>query len=65
MMSMKIRKNHGVDFHCIITRISRNEATNLVKKVELSNIKLCKEILMFGDTKIEKHKFYHRKNAIF
>ena len=31
----------------------------------LSYIKMCKEILMFGDIEIEKTKFYGYKSPIF
>ena len=31
----------------------------------LSYVKMGKEILTFGDTEIEKHKFYHYKSPTF
>ena len=38
---------------------------NIIKhKFLLSHIKMDKEILTFGDTDIEKNKFYHHKSPI-
>ena len=31
----------------------------------LSHIKMGKDILTFGDTEIEKNKFYHHKSPVF
>ena len=34
-------------------------------KILLSNVKMGKEILTFGNIEIEKDKFYHYKGPIF
>ena len=60
------------DYRRIITWISKSEVVNLLQKADLnekrrtlqstkklfSNIKMDKQILTFGDTEIEKNKFY-------
>ena len=39
---------------------------NIIKyKKFLSHTKMVKEVLMFGDTEIERDKFYHYKRPIF
>ena len=53
----------------IISRISKSAAKKkwniTTHKNVLSHIKMGEEILMFGDNKIEKNKFYHHKSPIF
>ena len=56
----------GSDYRCIISRISKNEAINLIQNADLtkkqniikhnllSYIKMGKEVLTFGDIEIEK-----------
>ena len=62
----------GSDYRFIISRISRNEAKNLMQNTNLtkktwnilkhknllSRIKIDKETLTFGNIEIEKNKFY-------
>ena len=53
MMSMNlintaILKNHGVDYHCIITKISKTKAINLLQKADLNK--------KSGTLNIIKHK---------
>ena len=69
----------GSNYRCIISRISKSEAINLMqnadltpKKAEhykiynsLSYTRMVKEILTFGDTEIEKNKLYRHKSPIF
>ena len=40
--------------------MSKDEAINLLR-----NADMCKEIIGFGNTENEKHKFHRYKNAIF
>ena len=56
----------GSDYRCIISRISKNEAINLIQNADLtkkqniikhnllSYIKMGKEVSTFGDIEIEK-----------
>ena len=74
-----ILKIHGADFHCIIPRISKNETINVMQNMDLnenkwniikykhllSNKKMSKYILTFGDIEIEKNKFYRYKSSNF
>ena len=69
----------GSDYRCIISLISENEAIKLIQNADLTkksatleNIKnlfsyrkMGKEILAFGDTEIEKSKFYGNKTSTF
>ena len=62
----------GADYCCIIIRISKSEAADLLQKADLYvkgrklwnlekkffNIKISKEMLTFGNIDIEKNKFY-------
>ena len=69
----------GSDYCCIISLISQNEATNLMQNADLteksglfitkhknllSYMKMGKEISMFGNTEIEKNKFYRNRTPI-
>ena len=46
--------------------MSKDDATNLLRNADLfSHIKMCKEIVTFGDVEIEKHKSYRYKSPIF
>ena len=67
----------GSDYRCI-SLISKNKAIDLMQSSDLpkkwnilkhknllSNIKMSKEILTFGDNEIEKNKFYCNKTPIF
>ena len=61
----------GSDYRCITNLISKNEAINLMQNADLteksgilsnikdllSHVKVCKEILTFGDIEIEKINF--------
>ena len=74
-----ILKIDGIDHCCIIKWISKSKAVNLKQNPDLnkklghyknmknifSNIKMSKEILMFGVTEIEKNKFYRYKSPTF
>ena len=66
------------DYCCIISGISKSNAINLMQNVDLtempniikhkkilSRIKMGKEILKFGDIKIEKNKFIPIKVLFF
>ena len=69
---------HGADYHCIISRISKSKAINLMQNIGLtekkqkiikhkkllSHIKIGKETLTFGEFEIKKHKFYGYKSPI-
>ena len=69
----------GSDYRCIISLISKNEAIKLMQNADLteksvtlqninnlfSYIKMGKEILTFGNTEIEKNKFYSYIAPIF
>ena len=45
--------------------IDLTKKQNIIKRKKLfSHIKMSKEVLTFGDIKIEKDKFYHYKNPI-
>ena len=56
----------SADYWCIIKRISKPEAINLMQIIKhknlLSQIKIVKEFLKSGDTEIEKNKFYHHES---
>ena len=79
MDNIAISKIHGVDYHCIITGISKSKTENLLLKADLnkksailsnikklfSHIKLGKEILKFGDIEIKKKKIHRYKSRIF
>ena len=66
-----------VDYHCIISGISKSEALNLLqswftrkkqnilKLINVLYIKTDKKNLTFGDTEIENDKSYHHKSPIF
>ena len=47
------------NYCCIISGINQNESINV------SRIKIGKEILTFRDIEIEKNKFYRNKTPIF
>ena len=69
----------GSDYRCIISLISKNEAINVMQNTDLteksgtlwninnlfSYIKIGKVILTFGNTEIEKNKFYRYETPIF
>ena len=69
----------GFDYRCIISLISKYEAIKLMQNADLtgksetleykesllSYIKIGKEIVTFGDTEIEKNKFYRHKTSTF
>ena len=46
-------------------RFDRKKRNTIKHKNLLSHIKMDKEILMFGDIKIEKNKFYQHNTPIF
>ena len=56
----------SADYCCIIKRLSKPETINLMQNIKhknlLSQIKIVKEILKFGDTEIEKNKFYDHES---
>ena len=66
------------DYHCIISLISKNEATNLLQNADLtaksgtlwniknifSYVKMGEEIITFGKTEIKKIIFYRHKTPI-
>ena len=59
----------GSDYHCIISSIRKNEAIKLMQSAALPEkkwniIKIGKEILTFGNIKIEL-KNYRQKTSVF
>ena len=56
----------SADYYCIIKRLSKPETINLMQNIKhknlLSQIKIVKEILKFGDTEIGKNKFYDHES---
>ena len=69
----------GSDYHCIFSLISKNEAIKLMQNADLtektgtlsniknllSYIKMGEKIIKFGDTEVEKNKFYCHETPIF
>ena len=77
LRDIAILKIKSVDYSCIISGISKNEAINLMQNAELtekrqnimkqkslkSHIKVSTEILTFDDVEIKKYKFYHYRSC--
>ena len=49
----------GADYDCVISRISKNKAINLMQKADLTK---QNGTIMFCDIEIEKNKFCHHKS---
>ena len=76
LSDIAILKVKGSDYCCIISGISKNEVINVMQNTDittkkrkiikhknlLSHIKMGKEVLTFGDIKIEESKFYHHES---
>ena len=65
----------SVDYCCAINGIDKREAMNLLQNADLTEkrevlqknyhiYKMGKEIITFGNTEVEKHKFHQCKNPI-
>ena len=57
---------YGVDYRCIISRVSKSEAINLMQNINMAvkkwniinHINIDEEIITFGDIEIEKKIFF-------
>ena len=76
--NVAILNNGGAEYRCITSRIRNSDEVTLLQNVNLTakigefffKIKISiitsemgKEIIRFGNTEVEKHKFYKHKNS--